>query len=60
MAGGGNTMVTVALLVRIEAKPCQEKALPGKSPARKGSMHVCGGGRSIRMQDRIRIQRIRI
>jgi hypothetical protein len=42
-------MVTVALLVLFEAKPCQERW-----------MHVCGGERSIRMQDRIRIQRIRI
>lgn len=41
-------MVTVALLVRIEAKPGQER-----------SMHVCGGERSIRM-DRFLIQRIRI
>jgi hypothetical protein len=49
MEGGGNTKVTVALLVRIEAKPGLER-----------SMHVCGGERSIRMQDRIRIQRIRI
>jgi Aldo/keto reductase family len=49
MEGGGNTMITVALLVLIEAKPGQER---GDARRRRRVLE--------RMQARIRIQRIRI
>jgi hypothetical protein len=49
MEGGGDTMITVALLVRIEAKPGQEK---GDARMRQRVLEC--------MQDRIRIQGIRI